>query len=77
MNTEDSLLVWLNLAMSLFNQNLHSGFQPEPELKVTINHKITCDLSQPCRYRSCVKASEGEGSPLSCIIMGVNHSWAV
>lgn len=34
MNTEESLLVWLNLAMS---QNLHSGFQPEPEWKVTIN----------------------------------------
>lgn len=37
MNTKESLLLWLNLAMSLFNPNLHSGFQPELGLKVTIN----------------------------------------
>lgn len=41
MNTEELLLVWLNLAISLFSQNLLSGFQPEPKLKVTNQLNLT------------------------------------
>lgn len=79
MNSEESLLLWLNLAMSPFNPNLHSGFQPEPELKVTINQLNLTDQTGNKLFKDAGKSQYMKvgRSPQSCTIMGGNHSWAV